>query len=164
MGAYNVLFHFHKFSKRLGPLVRRFAPDHQPTVSTPTPLFISSTLALIWMGLVLGFITLHEMTPGHKGNLELNAFYSKQLVFGCFVPLIYSFTINAEVWWSRWVVALCFILFAGFYIYLIIQQQWSMVIKVSAVSFLVLSFSGFLYYFLFSKVVNRYYAHLRQSR
>jgi hypothetical protein len=39
MGAYNILFHFDKLSKRLGPLHRCFSPDYQGAVSTPTLLF-----------------------------------------------------------------------------------------------------------------------------
>ena len=163
MGAYNVLFHFDKLNKRLGPLRRRFSPGYDATVSTPTPLFMSSTIALLWMGVVLAFITFHEMSPGNKGNSELAGYYGMHVVFGCFIPLIYSFMINSDFWWSRRITVPLISLFSGFYVYVALIQAWSIETRLLVIIMLVLFWVGMSWYVLFSNSARSFYAGLRRT-
>lgn len=160
MGACNVLFHFDKLSKRLGPLCHRFSADYDASISTPTPLFISSTLALIWMGLVLGFITFHEMTLGNKGNSELTGYSLGHLIFGCFIPLVYAFMINSGFWWSRRVTAPLYALFTIFYMQIVSGQVWPVELRGVVIFLLIFFWFSMSGYMLFSNNAKAYYDSL----
>lgn len=164
MGAYNVLSHFDKLYQRLGPLKRRRVVGGEDFQATPTILFLVSTLALIWMGLVLGYITLHEMAPGHRGNGALNQFYLGHLIFGCFLPVVFAFLVNSDIWWTRRILLLIVPAFIGFYADKILQQSWdAMIITSSFFSVIALGLALWIY-LLLSPKVKSYYDYLRRNK
>lgn len=162
MGAYNILFHFDKLNKRLGPLRRRFSRDKEPSEATPTLLFLSSTLAIIWMGIVLGFITLHEMGLGNRGSYELREFYMGHLIFGCFIPLVFSFLSNSDIWWSRRILIPLIIIFFTFYTLKLISLSWEpLYVSVFSIAWVSLGIL-FVLYLGFSSTANKYFSYLRR--
>lgn len=163
MGAYNVLFHFDKLAKRLGPLRHRFSSDHEATLATPTALFLSSTIAIIWLGVVLAFITFHEMTPGNKGGYLYNGYYARHLFFGCALPMTYAFVVNSEFWWARYITVPAITAFSGFYAAIAFQQSWISYYKWGAITFMIGFWMIFSLYMLFNKNVCGYYAYLRKN-
>ena len=101
MGAYNILLWFDKLAKYNGLLKRKFSPGCKDALPTPMALFLSSTLGLIWLSVVLALITCHEMGLGNKGNYVLYGFYISHLLVGCFVPLFYSILVKDDFYWAR---------------------------------------------------------------
>lgn len=162
MGAYNILFHFHKLYERLGPSRRKFDTDREMTQAPPTALFLVSTLGLVWMGIVLGYITLHEMSPGHRGSALYFNFYIGHLAIGCLIPVVFAFLVNADLWWSRWLFLLFIPVFFGFYTYKAFVQEWPEVYTwlVGVGAFL----AGVILesYLLFNNTVRNYFSYLKR--
>lgn len=164
MGAYNILFHFNKLYEHFGPLRRRLPNPGEETLISPTPLFVSSACAVIWAGVVLVYLVLHEMGPGHRGSQVLFGFYIKHIVFGIALPLVYSALVNAELWWSRRVVIPVFSVFIGFYLLMVCSAEFRLIVSVLLAIVLLGGGLGWLLYLAFNKSIAHYFSLLRKSQ
>ena len=98
----------------------------------PVPLYLSATIALLWMAMVSGYLALHEMTPGHRGSYLFVGFYTSHLIFGCLIPIMYAFAVNVDSWWIRRVLVVLLTNFFVFYLYRIIASEWTAALKMTS--------------------------------
>ena len=163
MGAYNILFHFDKLYQRFNRNRSRTDVINELHQATPTPLLLIAVLALFWMGCVFGYLALHDMGYGHRGDLQLYEFYIAHIVFGCFIPVVFALLVNADIWWSRGPLIILSLAFFSFYIYKTLNQPWQSDVIAGVVLVQGLIAIGLEGYLVLNRDVSSYFSRLRSS-